>query len=118
VWVDTGKVRQKRKLDEIVGIRCVFDEVISPAFRERGWHMAEVANSKENFACIHADCLSWDNYSTEEKAELSAELKKLSSSPKAQLYSKVFSSSLGKPFSSLLDLKKGLIQQLKALYHV
>ncbi|MEJ6981984.1 glycosyltransferase family 2 protein [Pedobacter sp. P351] len=114
VWVDSGKVRQRRKLDEISGIRRVFDEVIEPAFKARGWGLNVIESSKEAFACIHADCLSWSFYTAAEKKQLSHELKKLSSSQKALFFASVYASRFGPLFSSLITMNRNLKQYIKA----
>lgn len=115
VWVDTGKMRQRRKLHEIMGLQQVFSDVIEPGFRARNWSLKEVEVSKESFACVHSDCLSWDFYSIAEKKELFHELNKLSSSPKARFYAKLYSSSLGQSFSMLSKFKTSLTHLVKKI---
>ncbi len=116
VWVDAGRVRQKRKITEIDGLRRVFEEVIEPAYRKRGWNLQEVRNSKTSFACVHADCLSWGIYSSKEKEELFIELQKISSAPKLKLIALAYLNGFGKfiSFPAKLNfffkrLVKGLI---------
>lgn len=99
VWVDTGKVRQKRKLTEIDGLRSVFDEVLTPAFRKRGWPLNSIEKSKTNFACIQADCLSWKVYNKAEKIQLVTQLEKLSSAPKARITANMYLHGFGKLLS-------------------
>jgi glycosyltransferase involved in cell wall biosynthesis len=84
IWTDAGKVRQRRKLMEIVGLRKVFEEVLLPAFKERNWDIENIDKVRTTFACKQADCLGWAVYSENEKNELEKELKKLSSSKIAQ----------------------------------
>ena len=96
VWVDTGKVRQKRKLTEIDGIRRVFDDVLTPAFKQRGWSLITIEKSKTNFACIQADCLSWKVYNKDEKTQLVTELEKLSAAPKARFTASMYLHGFGK----------------------
>ena len=86
VWVDTGKVRQKRKLNEIVGLTSVFKDVILPAFRKRSWSTTGVEKSMERIACAQSDCLGWDLYDSDEVAELTTVLLQLSSSRKTKRY--------------------------------
>ena len=50
VWEDDGKVRQRRKLAEIIALRKVFEEVIEPAFKKRNWGMEKLYASKVSFA--------------------------------------------------------------------
>ena len=85
VWIDEGKVRQKRKLAEIDGLRRVFDEVLEPAFKKREWPLNSIVKSRAKYACIQADCLGWGIYNAGEKQQLALELSKLSSSNKAKL---------------------------------
>jgi glycosyltransferase involved in cell wall biosynthesis len=86
IWVDSGKVRQKRKLLEIVGLRCVFEQVIEPSFIKYGWNLSSIEKSKVHFVCKQADCLSWEVYNSSEKEELTQALLRLSSSPTARLF--------------------------------
>jgi glycosyltransferase involved in cell wall biosynthesis len=85
VWVDSGKVRQKRKLLEITGLRCVFEQVIEPTYIKLGWKLNAVKRSRVHFACKQSDCLSWEVYDSEEKRELTQALLQLSSSPQSKL---------------------------------
>ncbi len=113
VWADAGMVRQKRKLAEIKALRHVFDEVLEPAFKKRNWSLRKLRNSKTNFACRQADCLSWSIYNAEEKEELIAELRKLSSAPKAKFFSSIYAGSFGKIFLSITKLKASFKQLIK-----
>jgi len=118
VWVDPKKVRQRRKIQEISGIRRVFDDIIEPAYIDRGWCLDEVKISKTDFACRHADCLGWDVYNAAEKRELAVELYNLSSSVRVKafvwLYSQGFSYGVDLYFK-LLRFPKVL---LKDLFHI
>jgi hypothetical protein len=120
VWIDSGKVRQKRKLDEIIGIRKVFEEVIEPAYKKRGWSLELVAKKREAFACNLADCLSWSVYNSEEKKELLFELRKLCTSLKTHFFISIYSSRIGGIFESIIIMKnttkhwaKSIIVRLK-----
>lgn len=95
VWEDDGKVRQRRKLAEIIALRKVFEEVIEPAFKKRNWGMEKLYASKVSFACSQADCLGWKLYTGPEKDELAKELAKLSSAPKVKLYMKMYLNKFG-----------------------
>jgi glycosyltransferase involved in cell wall biosynthesis len=86
IWVDSGKVRLKRKLLEITGLRCVFEQVIEPTYKKFGWNLNAVKKSKVHFACKQSDCLSWKVYNSEEKEELKQALLQLSSSPRTKLF--------------------------------
>jgi hypothetical protein len=95
VWVDVKKVRQKRKLAEINGIRRVFEEVLEPAFNNQGWNLKNVKQSRKSYAIRQADCLGWDIYSSSEKQELNIELYKLSSASIVKLYAWMYTKKLG-----------------------
>jgi glycosyltransferase involved in cell wall biosynthesis len=95
VWNDPGKIRQKRKIIEISGLRQVFDEAIEPAFKKRNWDLKALKKSRVNFACRQSDCLGWSIYNSEEKKELLIELSKLSSASKAKLFAKFYLNGFG-----------------------
>ena len=105
VWTDTGKVRQKRKLAEIIGLRRVFEDVLQLNYHFKGWNETKLIKSKEQFACNHAECLGWAVYTETEKDELQQELYNLADTHKVRLYSKLFRSGFGKP---VLFLKKSI----------
>lgn len=86
VWSDEGNVRQRRKLDEITGLKRVFEEVLELAYRDRGWKLNKLKKKRTDFACIHANCLGWGTYNKQEKKQLAIELRNLSSLPRARLY--------------------------------
>jgi len=86
VWVDIGKARQKRKLNEIVGLTSVFKDVIIPAFTKRKWDLKSVESSMEKIACAQSDCLGWDLYNTEEVTQLTTAILNLSSSTTTKRY--------------------------------
>jgi hypothetical protein len=109
LWVDTGKVRQKRKLLEITGLRRVFEEVIEPTYIKYGWNSNAVKRSKVHFACKQADCLSWEVYNSEEKKELKQALLQLSSSPQAKLL--IWANLNG--FGTILSVYRKLVLSVK-----
>jgi glycosyltransferase involved in cell wall biosynthesis len=111
VWVDTEKVRQKRKLAEINGVRLVFDEVLEPAFNERGWNLKNVKKSRKNFAINQSDCLSWNIYSANEKKELNNELNKVSSAPIVKLFTWMYMKKLG----GIFHLYKNIVLSSKSI---
>ncbi|MDB5086428.1 MAG: glycosyl transferase, partial [Mucilaginibacter sp.] len=86
VWTDTGKVRQKRKLEEIYGIRSIFDEVIEPAFETRGWDLTVVKSAREKFAINQSNCLGWNIYTDQEKIPLITALLGLSDTKKSRFF--------------------------------
>lgn len=85
VWVDKNKLRSRRKLSEVQGLNAVFTEVIEPAFTRRKWDLKNVYLARRNFAVNHSDCLTWDNYTADEKIQLHNEILKLSSSLKVRI---------------------------------
>jgi glycosyltransferase involved in cell wall biosynthesis len=117
VWNDAGMVRQKRKLAEIIALRQVFDEVLEPAYKKRNWSLKKLRNSRTNFACRQADCLSWSIYNFKEKEELISELRKLSSTSKARLFASAYASNFGKILLSLGKLKAGTRQMIKTVFY-
>jgi glycosyltransferase involved in cell wall biosynthesis len=86
VWLDAGKVRQKRKLVEIIGFRKVFEEVLEPAFTQRAWSKGILKNRRTDFVCAHSVCLAWDVYTKEEKQQLVKAFKELSNTTRAKLF--------------------------------
>jgi glycosyltransferase involved in cell wall biosynthesis len=115
VWVDTGMVRQRRKLDEIIGYRKLFDEVLEPAYRVRNWDKTILDKRRADFASRHADCLSWDVYTKDEKLQLKKELYNLSSSTKARWFVWMYLNGFGKILSSYEQLKVAAKSKIKAL---
>ena len=111
VWNDNKKIRNKRKLSEIVGLNVVFSEVIEPAFLKRGWSLKNVTRAKERQAIRHSDCLSLDLYSLSEKKELKAELLRLSNTFKAKM---VYYSYLH-GFGGVINLNKWFLSKIKNL---
>lgn len=86
LWVDNGRVRQRRKLMEILGLYRVFEEVLQKEYVNRGWNVDAVKKKRSDFASKQADCLSWDVYTSNEKEELLGALRKLSSSNAAKIH--------------------------------
>lgn len=110
VWTDAGRVRQKRKLSEITGIRKVFEEVIEPGFRFRGWNLNILSKRRSAFACHHANCLGWNFYNEEEKLEILNEIKKLSPALKVRVYCIIYL----KGFGWLADIPSDIITYSKS----
>jgi glycosyltransferase involved in cell wall biosynthesis len=86
VWTDSGQLRPKRKLDEINGTRLVYDEVLTPAFKERKWDLSLIHKAKTKKAINHSSCLSLNYFSIEEKKELKEGLLKLSDNRLAKVF--------------------------------
>lgn len=87
VWIDSGKVRQKRKMMEISGVKRVFNEVLEPEYSKRDWSLRRLKKSKEAIACRNCDCLGWEVYNKEEKEALKQAIFALSSSTKVKVFS-------------------------------
>ncbi|HLU90741.1 MAG TPA: glycosyltransferase family 2 protein [Cyclobacteriaceae bacterium] len=115
VWMDAGKVRQKRKLAEINGLRRVFTEVLEPAYRQNYSILNLIKNKRSAFACQHADCLGWDEYSPAEKKELGHAIDRLSGSKRVKvvkwIYSNGYGESLKKAFW-IMGLPKQLLKAI------
>ncbi|MGF7081434.1 glycosyltransferase family 2 protein [Mucilaginibacter sp. UYCu711] len=105
VWNDAGQVRQRRKLAEIKGVLKVFEEILEPGYKKRGWNTAILKKKRADFACEHADSLSWKIYTEEEKLELKNELAKFSSSLRARLVASMYLNGFGKILSTFGQLK-------------
>lgn len=110
VWIDSGKARLRRKLMEIVGIYKVYNEVLEPAFKERGWSLRGIRKNRTAVASVQADCLSWKIYSADEKTQLKEALNKLSSTPKAKGIAWLYLNGYGK----YLDIYSGFLSNLKS----
>lgn len=115
VWLDNGKVRQKRKLAEIDGLRRVFDDVLTPAFTQRGWTIDSIIKSKSNFACIQADCLGWKVYNKVDKKQLLNELKKLSAAPMVSFTAAMYLGGFGKILTGYYLVKSFPIKMSKKI---
>jgi glycosyltransferase involved in cell wall biosynthesis len=115
VWVDLSRARQKRKLIEIDGLRRVFEDVIEPAYQERGWNTKMVRRMKKKIASHQANCLGWNLYNKSEKKELLFELRRLSSAPMANLTFWLYLNGFGKileQYEHLTSLPKSLVKKL------
>lgn len=118
VWADGGNVRQKRKLNEINGVRIIFDEPLKSAFNKRNWDLGLLNKKKEQFACMQSDCLTWTIYSPEEKQELEEAIYKLSSTQKVKMYTFLYKNGLGSIITipnNLLGKAVQLVKQLVVL---
>lgn len=113
VWADGGNVRQKRKLNEIDGVRIIFDEPLQSAFKKRGWDLGLLERKKEQFACMQSDCLMWDIYSPQEKAELEKAIYKLSSTQKVKLYAFLYKNGFGSMITIPSNLLGKVVQLAK-----
>jgi|SRR6185312_9763527 len=115
VWTDGGKVRQRRKLEEILGYRKLFEEVLEPAYRRLGWKTADLKNRRTDFACRHMDCLAWDVYSDSEKLELKNELNKLSSSMRSKCFEWMYLNGFGKILGNYEQFKISVKDRIKKM---
>jgi len=116
VWVDGGKVRQKRKLAEIDGLTSIFTNLLEPAFKKRNWDIAAVNSNRANFANIHASCLAWNVYSKAEKEELVNALYKLSSAISVKFHVWAYLNGLGFLFFYKKTVSKAKVIIKKLLY--
>ena len=110
VWSDQGKLRQKRKLDEIIGLIDVYEKVIEPVFKNRNWSLNKINKARASKACRQADCLSWTVYTNAEKLELQQAIFKLSSNFKVKFCVFLYSHHL----DFLLTFKNRIIDFLKS----
>jgi len=115
VWVDSGKIRQRRKLDEIIGYNKLFTEILKPAYEQRGWDTLALNKSRTDFACRHSDCLSWDVYTNDEKKELKKELLNLSSSNRVKICSWLYLNGFGEMLKRYEQTKLWAKSKLKAI---
>lgn len=111
VWVDSKKVRLRRKFNEITGLRSVFDDVLTPAFTSRNWNTQKLERQRANFAATHAKCLAMDVYTKEEKQTLANALAELSSAPKAKYVAWMYLNNCG----GVLDLVNTLQGTAKSI---
>ena len=95
IWVDVGNVRQKRKLEEIIGIRNVFENALFPAFSLKGWKTQVLLDKRASLASRQADCLGWKIYNQAEQAQIIDELMKLSSDQKVKFAAWIYRNNLG-----------------------
>jgi glycosyltransferase involved in cell wall biosynthesis len=120
VWSDEGNVRQRRKLNEINGIRIIFDEPIKSSFAKRNWNMNLIEKKKQQFACVQSNCLMWSIYNKEEKDELESAIYDLSSTNKVRLHVYLYRNGLGSLImipSNIMHLTKQLAKSiLKKIY--
>jgi len=113
IWNDNGKVRQKRKLAEINGLNAVMNFALLPAFNQRKWNVKTIEQSKEHFAINHSDCLSWDVYSIEEKAELERAIYNLSSTKRVKFLVWIRKNGFGKIFDIFQEFQTTVKQRAK-----
>jgi glycosyltransferase involved in cell wall biosynthesis len=111
VWADEGNIRQRRKLNEINGLRIIFDNPITSSFSKRGWNLDLIKKKKTQFACAQSDCLMWDIYSDEEKIELEKAIYNLSSSVKVKTYVFLYKNGFGK----ILTVPSNFFYKMKLL---
>jgi len=104
MWSDSGDIRKKRKLNEINGLRIIFEKVFEPAFRSRKWGFKKIIEAKENFARTHASCLGWNVFNPEEKKTIEKAILRLSSTKRTRTLIWLYKNGLGK----VIDLNRGL----------
>ncbi len=119
VWSDSAKVRQKRKMDEIIGFNEVITDVIEPAFKNKNWNIASLKKMRENLAINHANCLGWDNYNRAEKEELLKKILELSDSRKVKFMVWIYMNKFGffiSNYNQLIFNSKSMLKRLIILY--
>lgn len=104
IWTDAGKIRQKRKLAEIIGLAKVFDEVLEPALSGHPMMQRKLRKKRTDFACRHSDCLGWNIYSSDEKEELAKALDLLSVAPKVRAVKWIYNNGFGKGLQAIHSL--------------
>lgn len=115
IWLDSGKVRQKRKLLEISGLYKVFTEVLEPVFESKKWNLKLLKKSKAKFAATQADCLGWDVYTTSEVEELKLWILKLSSDLNTKVFIWIYMNGFGKYINIIDQYKVKLAFHIKAI---
>ena len=115
VWADSGKIRQKRKLEEIIGLRMVIEEVLDPAFRNRNWDLDILKKTRTSFALSHISCLGWNVYSNSEKNELKKEIYRLSSNIIVKVYAWIYLHKLGFFLNVISKIELKIKQLIKHL---
>jgi glycosyltransferase involved in cell wall biosynthesis len=115
VWTDVGKVRQRRKLDEIKGIYGVFEDALEPAFKDREWNTGDLKERRSDVASAQADCLGWNVYSASEKKEIADLLLQLSSSKKVKAMIWLYGNGFGNVvslYSKAIGIPKSLAKKV------
>ena len=115
VWADTGNIRQKRKLNEINGLRIIFEKVILPAFVTRGWNKVIISKAMTNLANRQASCLGWNIYSDKEKQELEKAIFQLSNNYKTRIHAWVYKSGYGNIINYYLESQNWFKQKVKRI---
>lgn len=116
VWVDSNRVRQKRKLMEIEGVKKVYEDLLEPEFYKRNWNLKKFKRDKENYVCRNTDCLSWKVYSNLEKKEIKNVLWSISSSKKIRAYTWMNLNGFGKPVEIISILRYKMKSFLKTIF--
>jgi glycosyltransferase involved in cell wall biosynthesis len=116
VWKDAGKVRQRRKLDEILGYRKLFEEILEPAYSQLHWKMYKLKRRRADFARRHTDCLSWDVYTHDEKLELKKELNNLSPAIRVKCFAWMHLNGFGKILGGYEQAKLSLKDKIKMIF--
>lgn len=115
VWADAKNIRIRRKIEEIRSVRSVYEEVLEPAYLKRGWSLKRLLKSKKDYACTNSDSLSWNIFTTAEKAEILKELKTISDTNKTRLYAWIYLNNLGSTLKMYIDFKYGSKRFIKGI---
>ncbi len=79
-WDDPKGVRAYRKIHEVSSNIEIFNQVVKPAFQERGWSIAPLDRSMRAKAVGFADSLDSANFNEKDRTEYRALLRQLGSS--------------------------------------
>lgn len=115
VWSDAGNLRQRRKLDEIAGVRNVVDKAILPAYKSRGWKLAPIQRMRRTLAVRHSNSLGWKVFTAKEKEEIKIELLQLSNDQLVRFFSWCYLNGFGNIFEfygSSMNFVKSRIKTL------
>lgn len=77
VWTDGKNERAKRKHAELTGIMGIFDDVITPGWRRRGWPVFQLQEARINLACSHAQVITASHWTLAEADLIVDDLRKL-----------------------------------------
>jgi glycosyltransferase involved in cell wall biosynthesis len=81
VWEDEGGSRSRRKALQLDGYLRIFDEVIEPAWRRRGWALRPVRRRRRRLAAHHCAHCFGPQYTPAERAHLVSLLERLGDGP-------------------------------------
>jgi len=116
VWVDSGNVRKKRKLEEISGLNNLITDLLEPAFNIRNWPKKPIVKMRKSLAIRHSDCLAWKSYSKSEKTALKYAIYQLYPSRMVKVIAYMYLNGFGFIIESNKFLAKRFKLALKTIY--